>query len=291
MVRGYAADLIRKAQREERINILFLDFKGPQAVVYIFVRALSMAIATDPATGLALVVSADPPFVISPALGRFVEREHLAKLTEPDIASALRAVAPGLDDTEAGELARGILGLARPQSFNRDISTGFRHIVSRLLRRSAPVRVYIGASHKDREYLDFIQNALAEMRREGLIEVWSYPQIMPGEAWDETIQNEIEKADLFLFLVSQNFLSSSYAYDVEMTRAIERSRAGKARILPVIVRDSVWRDSPLGELQPFPADGQPLATAPDPDRLIGELVRIVKQHADEIRESAGLPRS
>jgi hypothetical protein len=40
--------------------------------------------------------------------------------------------------------------------------------------------------------------------------------------------------DIIVLLVSASFVASDYAYDIELTQAVERHKAGDARVVPVM---------------------------------------------------------
>ena len=68
-----------------------------------------------------------------------------------------------------------------------------------------------------------------------------------------------------MLLVSADFLSSDYCYDVEMMRAMERHEGGEARVIPVIVRDCDWTTAPFAKLQALPKNGEAVRLWPDRD--------------------------
>ena len=74
--------------------------------------------------------------------------------------------------------------------------------------------------------------------------------------WKDQIDENLERADLILLLVSADFMNSDYCYDIELKRALERHEAKEARVVPIIVRKVAWHSAPFGKLQALPADGK-----------------------------------
>jgi internalin A len=103
------------------------------------------------------------------------------------------------------------------------------------------------------------------LQRQGVIDVWHDRQIPPGDEWKGHIDDELERANIVVLLVSADFLASDYCYEIEMGRALARHEAGDACVIPVIVSDVNWRSAPFGRLQPLPKDGKAVATW-GPDR-------------------------
>ena len=118
---------------------------------------------------------------------------------------------------------------------------------------------FVSYSHKDERYRQALDTSIAQLKRNGLISVWYDRKILPGQQWDKEIDENLETADIILVLVSPDFLASDYAYTREMQKAIERHHAGLTTVIPVILRPSDWRHSPLGELQALPSNGRPIS--------------------------------
>jgi len=70
----------------------------------------------------------------------------------------------------------------------------------------------------------------------------------------------LNQADIILLLVSIDFISSKYCWDIEVERAIERHEAEEAVVVPIILRHCSWRGSntPFSKLTAFPQDGMPV---------------------------------
>src|ERR1041385_2818241 len=99
----------------------------------------------------------------------------------------------------------------------------------------SPLRVFLSYSHRDEELFQRFLIHLSQLEREGLIEPWHDRRITPGAEWAGAIDDSLNGADIVILLVSADFLASDYCNDVEMTRAIERSKTENARVVPVIL--------------------------------------------------------
>lgn len=118
------------------------------------------------------------------------------------------------------------------------------------------------------------------LRREGLIEAWHDRKITPGQSLDGEIAKALEDADIVLFLVSSDFLSSPYCYDVEVARAMERQQAGECAVLPVILRPCDWHSAPFGRLLAAPRDALAVSRWGDRDEAMLDIARSVRRTVD-----------
>jgi internalin A len=120
------------------------------------------------------------------------------------------------------------------------------------------IRLFYSYSHKDESIRDELETHLKIMQRQGLIESWHDRKITPGDNWKNQIDENLERADIILLLVSQYSMASDYCQDVEMKRVLERHKAGEAVAIPIILRDVDWQKTCLGELQALPKNGKPV---------------------------------
>ena len=125
-------------------------------------------------------------------------------------------------------------------------------------RQSAerPVRAFVSYSHKDERRRAELETHLKLLQRVGALQIWTDRRIVAGTEWKGLIDENLERADLILLLISADFMKSDYCYDVELKRALERHEAKEARVIPIIVRMVAWRSAPFGKLQALPADGK-----------------------------------
>jgi len=128
------------------------------------------------------------------------------------------------------------------------------------------------------------------LRRDGRISDWYDREIKTGGAIDREISAQLDDCQLFLALVSPDFLNSGYCYDKEMKRAIERHEAGELTIVPIILEPSNWQTSPLKQFKAVPKDGKPISEwANQNNRLPG--CRYGTASAGNFRDRRGAARS
>jgi internalin A len=121
---------------------------------------------------------------------------------------------------------------------------------------SKALRVFCSYSHKDETLREELETILKPMQRQGFIESWSDHKITAGQEFDEEIKKNLKRADIILMLVSADFIASDYCNDIEVVQAIKRHEAKEAQVIPIIVRDTNWRSSPLRKLKALPQDGK-----------------------------------
>jgi hypothetical protein len=126
------------------------------------------------------------------------------------------------------------------------------------LNEPKPTELFCSYSHRDERLRERLETHLALLRRDGVVAAWHDRKIRAGAEWSGEIDSHLESAGIILLLISADFLASTYCYDVEMKRALERHKAGTARVIPVMLRpvEDAWKQSPFAHLQALPKDGK-----------------------------------
>jgi hypothetical protein len=145
-----------------------------------------------------------------------------------------------------------------------------------------PVKIFYCYARKDKGLRDELENHLEALKRTGKISTWHDRQIEPGSDWKYEINLRLNTCDLIILLISPNFMRSDYCYGIEMQLALERHKAGQARVIPIILRPVDWAGTPIGELQVLPTEGKAITTWRNRDEAFHDVVVGIKDVVDRI---------
>ena len=123
-----------------------------------------------------------------------------------------------------------------------------------------PLSVFISYSKSDKEYLDSFRKYLKPLERKGAIQIWDDTKLKAGDVWEVAIENQLNTADIIVFLVSSDLINTDYVWDVEMTTAFARHERGDVHVVPVILRDCGWLDTEFSKFNALPDKGRPVST-------------------------------
>lgn len=112
-----------------------------------------------------------------------------------------------------------------------------------------PPSAFIAYARKDAVFLDQLRAALVPHERLGELKLWCDALVEPGQAWEREILDRLERAQIVILLLSNDFLRSSYCMDQELPRALERQARGECEIVPVVVRACRYDKLKLGKIQ------------------------------------------
>ena len=145
------------------------------------------------------------------------------------------------------------------------------------------VEIFYSYAHEDRQLTERLENHLKFLQRQGLITQWSDRLIQPGTDWNREINDSLDRASIILLLLSEYFLKSDYIDGIEMKRAFERASGDAVRVIPVILRECLWReDRRLSALEVLPRNRRPVAGWRDRAKAFAEVAAGIKGVAQDL---------
>jgi len=143
-------------------------------------------------------------------------------------------------------------------------------------------KLFVSYSRRDAEYLNEFKVHLAGLKRNKKIEVWTDQEIVPSDKWKQKLKQELETADIMVFLLSPDFIASDFIYEEEVMKAIERRNKGEVVILPIIIRPCDFSSTPLTDFQALPRNAEPISTWENKDEAWMNVVDGLKRTIDVI---------
>lgn len=134
------------------------------------------------------------------------------------------------------------------------------------------VYVYAKDTAQDVQLLQQLHRHLAALVSQGLIQCWHAGLTLAGDNFQKQTDDALAWADLLLVLVSADCLSAP-----ECLALVQRARALKRRVVPVLLR-AVDTDHPLlVDTMPLPLDSRPVTSWPNRDEAFAEVARGLRQ--------------
>lgn len=144
--------------------------------------------------------------------------------------------------------------------------------------------LFIAYSHKDEDLRNELDNHLSILKWQRTISSWYDRKIGAGKEWEGQIDERLNSAEIILLLISSDFISSTYCYDVEMKRAMERHEAGEARVIPILLRPVFWENAPFGKLNGLPTDMKAVTNWDNQDEAFLNIVKGISDVVKELKE-------
>ena len=149
-----------------------------------------------------------------------------------------------------------------------------------------PIKLFYSYSHKDEIHRGNMEKSLAILEQDGLLYEWFDGKILPGENISSKIMEEMDRADIFVFLISPDFIASQEC-NKEWEHARNLCSDGSPRFrIPIIVRPCPWLDLLNGDdVKALPNDGKPVASYDHQDEAWLEVYQGVKGVLTNIRNN------
>jgi hypothetical protein len=146
------------------------------------------------------------------------------------------------------------------------------------------VELFISYSHRDEELRQQLDKHLASLKRQKVIEAWHDRKIEAGMDWAKQIDNNLNKADIILLLISPDFIFSNYCSEIEMEQAIKRHEAGEAIVVPIILEPCDWSWFPFSKYQAFPKNAKPISTWTNANEAFLDVIQGIRTVAERLFE-------
>ena len=107
----------------------------------------------------------------------------------------------------------------------------FAPIFPNINNTKAPKKVFISYSHNNTSWLNKLRIHFAGLRRSGKIEQWTDQEILAGEMWDDKIKDAMNQADVFVCLLSADFIASEYIWNTELKEIFKQKKEKNAHVI------------------------------------------------------------
>lgn len=118
-------------------------------------------------------------------------------------------------------------------------------------KKTGPVELFVSYSHDNAAWFGKL-SPLLKFRKPSanVAHVWHDQQLEAGHRWHDEIQAALKKMDVFVCLISYEFLASDYIMNVELKEALRREKKKEIAIVPILLYQ-VNLDNDCPELKPF----------------------------------------
>jgi hypothetical protein len=148
--------------------------------------------------------------------------------------------------------------------------------------------LFISYSHLDEVKIKEFIKHLAPLKNNGLIKDWYDRKILAGQDFQDTIDNNLDKAEIICLFISANFLDSS-ACIREQKRALELRKKKGVSVIPIILSACGWLDDKdICHLLAIPTDGKPVTSFSDSDTAWNLVYNEIKRVIEDITKIKNL---
>ena len=151
-------------------------------------------------------------------------------------------------------------------------------------RSGFTARLFYSYSHKDSRHRESMEKSLALLRDEGLLKEWSDQAILPGQEIRAATRANMDKADIVVFLLSQDFIASEECMkEWKYVKGLATSERLLFRV-PIVVRECSWKDLLAADnIKALPQDAQPIVQFDHVDTAWQQVYEGIKAILNQLR--------
>lgn len=151
-----------------------------------------------------------------------------------------------------------------------------------LQKRIQPVAIFYSYAPEDEGLCNALEKHLALLRQQNVISELHRRRIEAGKDWSQELDSYIDHASIILLLISADFFNSDYAYRREMQRALELHKAGKARVIPILLRPVDWTRAPFAHLSPLPTNRKSVTLWHNKDAAFQDIAQNIRMSVEKL---------
>jgi hypothetical protein len=160
------------------------------------------------------------------------------------------------------------------------------------MEQNKKLKLFISYSHQDniqdKPYIDKFKKHIMPLKNNGLIEDWYDRKILPGEYYQDKIDNNLEDADIICLFISSNFLASESCMK-EKNKAVKLKNNNGIALIPIILTHCGWKDDDdISKLLVLPTDGKPVSTFLDQEEAWHYVYEGLKKIIEKIKKIKNL---
>ncbi|TDN80360.1 TIR domain-containing protein [Salegentibacter sp. 24] len=139
------------------------------------------------------------------------------------------------------------------------------------------MKAFISYSHVDQRFLDRLHVHLAQLQRENLISTWTDKDILAGGKLDNAISDSLSSSKLFIALLSPDYINSNYCYEKEFEQALTMEERDQLIIIPIVIEDCDWLNTPFKKFKALPEDGKAIANWSSPNTAFLNVIQEIRK--------------
>src|ERR1700676_1663663 len=143
------------------------------------------------------------------------------------------------------------------------------------------IKLFYCYAREDRDLRIELEQHLNSLKGEYQLIYWYDREVLPGEDWEQPVDEHLTTADLILLLISPYFMNSGYSHGQEVQHALAGHQAGTYRVIPILLRPTHWEDAPFSSLQFLPTNARPITQWPDQNMAFQDVAMGISRAIED----------
>lgn len=142
--------------------------------------------------------------------------------------------------------------------------------------------IFISYSHKDKAWLDKLEERLQPLVPDKEISIWDDTQIRPGGEFEKEIYEAMDSAKVSILLVTESFLDSNFICEHELPRLVRYAKKKKTALFWIAIEKTQYKHTALKDIQSANDPENPLShlSQDECERILTEISKKIVSSAD-----------
>ncbi len=153
------------------------------------------------------------------------------------------------------------------------------------------IKIFISYAEEDEGLRKELETQLGTLERRNLIQVWHNRRVSAGADVRQEITKHLNTAQVILLLISTSYMASDDPYNVEMKRAMEKLDADKARVIPILLRPTLFKGAPFEHLKMLPTNRRAVTSSSwhNHDEAFFDVIEGIQEVVEELTAQPQTP--
>ncbi|RNI21792.1 COR domain-containing protein [Rufibacter latericius] len=136
--------------------------------------------------------------------------------------------------------------------------------------------VYISYAIENGEDKKLFDKFFSPLVKKLKLNVWSQDLIPPGDNIKAAINENIEKSDTIICLITQDYINNAAINDFEVERILKKNQNNECNIIPIVLRSCDQEENPFIELKSIEFNRAPVLSHHNSDEALTSVMQEIK---------------
>lgn len=140
------------------------------------------------------------------------------------------------------------------------------------------LKVFFLYAKTDKRLAEILMHYLTPLVKMRKVDIYDGSDVIAGKEWDLETKENFNQSDIFIALISPDFVASDFCYEDDLKMVIEKHNNKHAIMLPILVKlTPFWKDLVIGKLDYLPIDGKPISQWKNEEEALFDVTKYIKK--------------
>lgn len=140
------------------------------------------------------------------------------------------------------------------------------------------LKVFFLYAKSDKRLAEILMHYLTPLIKMKKVLLYDGSDVISGKEWDLDTKESFNQSDIYIALISPDFVASDFCYQDDLKMVIEKHNNKHAIMLPILVKlTPFWKELVIGKLDYLPIDGKPISQWKNEEEALFDVTKYIKK--------------